>query len=80
MSTNQLFSCTAHVLGDSQSEEKYTFSSAPSHLRWHPDVNLDHLSESEQEVVWQMLYEESDVFARDQGDIGCIPGLQLKIN
>lgn len=27
-----------------------------------------------------MLYEESDVFAREEGDIGCIPGLQLKIN
>lgn len=27
-----------------------------------------------------MLYEQSDVFAREEGDIGCIPGLQLKIN
>lgn len=27
-----------------------------------------------------MLFEESDVFAQGEGDIGCIPNLQLKIN
>lgn len=27
-----------------------------------------------------MLYDESDVFARDEGDIGCIPNLKLRIN
>jgi len=26
-----------------------------------------------------MLFEESDVFARGEGDIGCISNLQLKI-
>lgn len=48
--------------------------------RWHPPVELDHLEEQEREIVKQMLFEESDVFACDEGDIGCIPGLQLKIN
>lgn len=48
--------------------------------RWCLDVNLDHLSEHDQEVVWRMIYEQSDVFACEEGDIGCIPGLQLKIN
>ncbi|KAK7907641.1 hypothetical protein WMY93_016253 [Mugilogobius chulae] len=38
------------------------------------------VSENDQETVRQMLYEQSDVFAREEGDIGCIPGLQLKIN
>lgn len=27
-----------------------------------------------------MLYEESDVFASEEGDIRCIPNLQRKIN
>lgn len=27
-----------------------------------------------------MLFEESDVFAQGEGDIGCIPNFQLKIN
>lgn len=27
-----------------------------------------------------MLFEESDVFITDDGDIGCFPDLQLKIN
>lgn len=48
--------------------------------KWHPPVNLDHLQEHEQHIVREMLYNESDVFAKEDGDIGCIPGLQLKIN
>ncbi len=43
-------------------------------------VSLDHLEQQQQEVVHQMLFEESDVFTRREGDIGCIPNLQLKIN
>lgn len=27
-----------------------------------------------------MIYDESDVFLKDDGDIGCIPSLKLKIN
>lgn len=48
--------------------------------KWHPPVNLEHLDEQQQKAVRQMLHEESDVFAREEGDIGCIPNLQLKIN
>lgn len=48
--------------------------------KWHPPVNLDHLQEHEQQIVREMLYNESDVFAKEDGDIGCIPSLQLKIN
>ncbi len=49
-------------------------------VKWHPPVELEHLSEQEQKIVRQMLYDESDVFAHDDGDIGCIPNLKLKIN
>lgn len=49
-------------------------------IKWHLPVELDHLTEAEQEVVRQMLFEESDVFTKEEGDIGCIPDLQLKIN
>lgn len=48
--------------------------------KWHPPVNLGHLQEHEQQIVRDMLYNESDVFAKEDGDIGCIPSLQLKIN
>lgn len=48
--------------------------------RWHPPVDLSHLKEHEQRVVKDMLFEESDVFAQTESDIGCIPSLQLKIN
>lgn len=47
---------------------------------WHPPVDISHLPRVQQEIVRQMLYEESDVFAEEDGDIGCIPNLKLKIN
>lgn len=49
-------------------------------IKWHPPVDLEHLSKSEQEIVRRMLYDESDVFAHDDGDMGCIPNLKLKTN
>jgi len=48
--------------------------------QWHPPVDVSHLQEHEQKVVRDMLYEESDVFAKNDSDIGCIPSLQLKIH
>lgn len=48
--------------------------------RWHPPVDVSHLEEDQQKIVRDMLYEESDVFAKDDSDIGCIPNLQLKIH
>ena len=49
-------------------------------LKWHPPVDLSHLRDNEQEIVRQLLHNESDVFAKDDADIGCIPNLQLKIH
>lgn len=61
-----------------------TASSSPSQntnsALWHPPVDVSHLSEEQQKEVKQMLYEESGAFARDEGDIGCIPSLKLEIN
>lgn len=73
--------CTAQVDPTNNTSER-TSKSTESHTqhKWHPPVNLDHLDQQQQEVVRQMLHEESDVFARGEGDIGCIPSLQLKIN
>ena len=48
--------------------------------RWHPPVDVPHLEEDEQKMVRDMLYEESDVFAKEDSDIGCIPNLRLKIH
>lgn len=48
--------------------------------RWHPPVDVSHLSEEQQETVKNMLYEESAAFAKDVNDIGCIPSLQMSIN
>lgn len=42
---------------------------------WHPPINLDHLEEEQQEAARKMLHEESNAFARDGDDVGCIPNL-----
>ncbi|KAL6481203.1 hypothetical protein MHYP_G00092830 [Metynnis hypsauchen] len=55
-------------------------TNSPLDQRWHPPVDLSHLETEEQVVVRRMLYEESDVFSRDDGDIGCVPSLKLKIH
>ncbi|KAL6483998.1 hypothetical protein MHYP_G00088710 [Metynnis hypsauchen] len=55
-------------------------TNSPLDQRWHPPVDLSHLETEKQVVVRRMLYEESDVFSRDDGDIGCVPSLKLKIH
>lgn len=65
---------------DHQNKDKEADKAPCSENKWQPPVDLDHLTEAEQVVVRQMLFEESDVFAREEGDIGCIPNLQLKIH
>lgn len=47
---------------------------------WHNPVDISHLNEEQQKKVKQMLYEESQAFAQDDDDIGCIPSLQMSIN
>lgn len=47
--------------------------------RWHPPVDLHHLDNEQQAIAKKMLYEESNTFARDDSDIGCIPSLQMNI-
>lgn len=42
---------------------------------WHPPIDISHLRKDEQAVVKELLYEESNAFAHDDHDIGCIPGL-----
>lgn len=73
--------CTTQVNPTSCTSARMS-GSPESHTQenWHPPVNLEHLDQQQQEIVHQMLFEDSDVFARGEGDIGCIPNLQLKIN
>lgn len=74
------FLCSSHVSfavhGCNVGQE--TNRAAPK--RWRPNVNMHNLLEHDQEVYRQMLYEQSGVFAHEEGYMECIPGLQLKIN
>lgn len=45
-----------------------------------PDVDLGDLSEDQKTVVMNMLREEADSFSKNDEDVGCAEGLQLKIN
>ncbi|KAK7879003.1 hypothetical protein WMY93_034163, partial [Mugilogobius chulae] len=77
-SDSDTFMCTAQVNKTGDAGSNTEKSNAKE--KWHPPVNLEHLDPEQQRLVRQMLYEESDIFARGEGDIGCIPDLQLKIS
>lgn len=57
-----------------------TYVSSSDSPLWHPPINIDHLEEEQQEAARKMLHEESNAFARDGDDVGCIPNLQMVIN
>ena len=38
------------------------------------------LNEEQRKLATKLLIEKTDVFARNDDDIGCIPGLQMNIN
>lgn len=80
-SKSDTYTCVAQVSPSSGASSR-TNSSVESHTqeKWHPPVKLEHLDQQQQEIVRQMLFEESDVFVKEEGGIGCIPDLQLKIN
>eukprot|EP00064_Thunnus_orientalis_P003299 superscaffoldBa00000264_g3308 len=48
--------------------------------KWHPPVELEHLSETQREVVKQILYEECEAFSHNEDDIGCIPSFNMHIS
>ena len=52
----------------------------PKANKWIPEVNLDGLDESQKAVAEQMLMDESDCFAQNDNDIGCIDELQMRVN
>lgn len=47
---------------------------------WDPPVDVSHSTAEQQDKVRKMLREESDVFAQNEWDTGCIPDLQMKIH
>ena len=59
-----------HVLQQCRSE-----TAAPP-----PDVDLGDLSENQKIAVINMLREEADSFSKNDDDIGCAEGLELKIS
>ena len=48
--------------------------------KWQPQAKLDHLPPDQRKEIEELLYEECDVFARTDTDIGDIPDLQMDIH
>ena len=48
--------------------------------KWQPKANLDHLCESERKEIEELLYEECEVFAKSDTDIGIILDFQMDIH
>ena len=55
-------------------------STFPFGQKWQPKANLDHLPEHERKEIEELLFENCDVFARNDTDIGEIPECQMDIN
>ena len=47
--------------------------------KWQPKANLDHLPERERKEIEELLFEECDVFARSDTDIGDIQDFEMDI-
>lgn len=77
---NSANACSVHLSPNHEHSDKCQTTKDSNNQKWHPPVELSHLHEDEQRTVRDMLFEESDVFAKSDSDIGCIPSLQLKIN
>ena len=48
--------------------------------KWQPEAKLDHLTSEQRAEIENLLWEECDLFARTDTDIGEIPELQMDIN
>lgn len=82
MQQNTAQTCSVQLSTDKQTNVKKRKDRQTAQMtedKWHPPVDVSHLGEDEQKIVREMLFNQSDVFAKDDADIGCIPNLQLKI-
>ena len=48
--------------------------------KWQPQADLSHLGEQERREIEELLFEECEVFARSDTDIGQIPDFQMDIH
>ena len=48
--------------------------------KWQPNAKLDHLTEVQKNIVQQVLYDECEVFAKTDTDIGDITDFQMGIH
>ena len=68
------------TINATQAGEQTNQTSNPSSTKpWDPPFEFPNLTQSQKEVVLQMLREESASFAKDETDIGSIPELEMKI-
>lgn len=65
--------------GNATTRETYSNASInlPDHLK---DMDLSDLTSQQRNLASQLLVEQAEVFAQDDGDVGSIPRLQMKIH
>ena len=52
----------------------------PENQKWQPEAKLDHLPPDQKAAIEKLLWDECDLFAKTDTDIGEIPDLQMEIN
>ena len=71
---------TSSSINDKSVDTSLTLNPSCSQLQGSlAQIDLEHLNESERELVIKMLNEEPESFSKDDEDIGCIPELQMKL-
>ena len=68
-----------HVAANGNDVAKNTGPSGDSGM-WQPKANLDHLPPDQKAQVEKLLWDECELFAKNDTDIGLIPDLQMEIN
>ena len=58
---------------------KVGVAEAKVETKWQPKAKLDHLPEQQRKELEQILFEECEVFAKNEHDIGDIPDFQMDI-
>ena len=76
----QLFNPSPLESSDSAEVLNVEASDATGDAKWQPEANLDHLPEHQRKEIRELLYEECEVFAKTDSDIGDIRDFQMDIH
>ena len=76
----KLFNSNPFESGEQVDVNNVETSDVPAGSKWQPKADLDHLPEDQRKQIEELLWEECDVFAKSDTDIGDIKDFQMDIH